>query len=279
LSTLFRYRIQDQNAALRVDADELLEAARALHSVCCHSRAEVSSEEPADLVWTRGGGDGFQIVLKGEIWENAMPLDDLFFQSENLLTQIFSEKLNHLLQLHAGTVQSPNGNGWTIIGQSQAGKTSLTLALAMLGWRWLSDELACVPEAEPLILLSFPRNFNLKEHSWVLFPETAGGCYEIYSKPRKMRVRFIDPDVIVPGKSALKAPWKGILAPVFDPGAKVPELRVLGPMESFQKMVPEVLNWTPWGMAHLSSACQNLRAFELRYGNSRDAAKMFSETG
>jgi len=260
-----------------VDDPRLFVWAEHLHSVCRLSTEATGSETKADLAWTKSSTTGHDVELGDETWATGMSMEDLFFQSENLLTQIFSRKLQHMLQLHAGAVRSPEGAGWTVIGESQAGKTSMTLALAFLGWHWLTDEVSCIPQEPEFCILPFPRNFNIKEHSWGNFPETADVGFEIFSRPRKMKIRFVDPGELFPGKCLTSAVWKGILMPKYDPLATIPMLNPMAPMACLQLVLPQVLNWTDWGLARLSKAITTLQCIELRYSNPRTAAILFAE--
>jgi hypothetical protein len=64
---------------------------------------------------------------------------------------------------HGGSL-SRNGEGILLVGDSEAGKTTLTLALVGRGCRFLSDEVVCM-HAEDARLEPFPRRLNLRRES------------------------------------------------------------------------------------------------------------------
>src|SRR6185436_4050609 len=128
----------------------------------------------ADIVWQPVDDRLTKIIAGDQPWEENFDEDDLFLQTQFLLDQMFAHKLSAHLQIHAGAVVAPSGKAWIICGESGAGKTSLTLTLILNGWQWLSDEFAMLSREKPGFVLPFPRNFNIKEYSFVHFPETAG---------------------------------------------------------------------------------------------------------
>jgi HprK-related kinase A len=70
---------------------------------------------------------------------------------------------NQYLMLHAGVVER-GGKALILSGRPGAGKSTLTAALVLGGWRLLSDEVAVIPPGTRN-LLPLPRPVSLKEGS------------------------------------------------------------------------------------------------------------------
>lgn len=70
---------------------------------------------------------------------------------------------NQYLMLHAGVVER-GGKALILSGRPGAGKSTLTAALVLRGWRLLSDEVALIPPGTRN-LLPLPRPVSLKERS------------------------------------------------------------------------------------------------------------------
>lgn len=277
MSCLHTYEIEGARASLRVDAEELNWLAAGLYSAC---RCGIESCLPtgsADLSWDGCGSGQFRLGLAGSEIEAGLDEAELYFQSEHLLNQLFTRRLTHLLKLHAAVVADPAGRAWLLCGPSRAGNTSLAVALIQHGWRWLSDELALIDAGDPTRMLGFRRNFNLKESSFALFPETAAGPHvrEFFSSHRRQRVRFFDPEDFAPGSTRGEARLAGAIFPQFDPETVVPRIdRRPGPAV-VQGMLAEMAGWQPWGLTFLSHAAHELPAFDFVYASPRCLDPLF----
>jgi hypothetical protein len=280
MSVLFSYRALDAVATLRVDAPGVLSLAGNLHSCVCVSAAACDPGAPADLAWREAEGGQYAIELFGHAWGEPFAPGRLFFQSENLVTQVFSERHKESLQLHAAAVLSPDGRGVVITGESGAGKTSMTLGLMAQGWKWLTDELALVGTGDFGRIRGVPRNFNIKEVSFPFFPETAGTPHsvEIHSPWRNSLVRFVDPSRIPSGGFATEAPLGGLVFPQFSLGLAEPELRSCGGAALSAKLLGSITRWQDWGMEWILKTTATIPAWELRYGEPRGAAKLLAAT-
>lgn len=276
MSRLFSYSILGTTLHLRVDDASQLPLAEALHSSSRQSIIDCAKDTPAELVWKKNASGQHILTVTGESEGDIVTEAILFFLSEHRLTQLFAERLSGHLQLHAATVIDPEGNGWLICGPSRAGKTSLTLAFILSGWNWLSDEYAIFRQEEPTTVLGFPRNFNLKESSFPIFPETAGlpHTVEFRSEGRQMQVRFFDPLDVSPQSWRPQAPLKGLIFPRWNPDAKEPQIRAVTGMPAVQTLLGETACWQPWALEVLPSICQRLPALEFTYANARDNASL-----
>jgi hypothetical protein len=107
-----------------------------------------------------------------------------------------------LLQLHsAGVVEPATRSGVLIVGDSNSGKSSLTVRLARAGWSYLSDDMLLLHESGQTMLASALRR---------VFSVSAGsiaGCdlprledalgSPVNSDPSK---RSLDPSIVFPGR-------------------------------------------------------------------------------
>lgn len=272
MSRLFSYTIQDITLHLRVDAPALLPLAGCLHSSSCRGSQECPHDTAAEIIWSTDTTGQTILEIEGQSEASTVTEAILFFLSEHRLTQLFAERLQQLLQLHAATIVDPQGNGWLICGPSRAGKTSLTLAFILSGWRWLSDEYALFKQTEPTTILGFPRNFNLKESSFPIFPETAAQPHttEFFSTGRQLRVRFLDPLDIAPGSWQQSAPLKGLIFPRWDEDATSPVIRQTSGIAAAQTLLGETASWQPWALEIVSQICREVPAIEFIYSNPRD---------
>ncbi len=276
MSRLFIYSIQDVTLRLRVDNPALLPLAGALHSSCCRDSHDCTADTFAEIIWAMDGSGQHLLTLAGQGDAAVVTEAILFFLSEHRLTQLFAERLQDLLQLHAATVVDPQGYGWLICGPSRAGKTSLTLAFILNGWRWLSDEYALFDQKDPQTILGFPRNFNLKESSFPIFPETAEQPHavEFFSTGRQVRVRFLDPLDLAPGSWQARAPLKGLIFPRWDAAASTPVIQQVSGVSAAQVLLGETACWQPWAMDVLTRMCREVPVLEFVYANPRELAPL-----
>jgi len=80
--------------------------------------------------------------------------------------------------LSAACIISPEGHKVLISGQSSAGKSTTTLALAMkYGWKAASEDLTCL-DIERNQMVAFPTPFSLKKGTRELLQETIGTTTE-----------------------------------------------------------------------------------------------------
>lgn len=200
----------------------------------------------------------------------------LYFLSEHRLTQLFAEKLKHFLQIHTATVVDPRGRGWLVCGPSRAGKTSLTLALIMAGWHWLSDEYALIAAEQPDLVHGFPRNFNLKESSFPLFPETKTlpHSIEFYSVGRGLNIRFIDPLDLMPNSFSANVKLHGVILPRWSSDCAENLLFETSGIEAAQILLGETANWQPWGLDVISRLCRKHPVFRYEYHNPRELSQL-----
>ncbi|MBI5788088.1 MAG: hypothetical protein HZA78_04445 [Candidatus Schekmanbacteria bacterium] len=95
--------------------------------------------------------------------------DDMLFIVDFLLTIIIANLNKNYFLFHAAAL-GLNGKGIVIAGDTMAGKTTLTLALANAGFDLLSDEVCCL-EYNSFNLIPFPKCMFLREKTKKLLPD------------------------------------------------------------------------------------------------------------
>lgn len=276
MSLLLRYRKLGFTATLRVDAHELEELARDLHSSALEEVSTCAATIPADLVWQPAPDEDWQILLKGAIWGGgAMQKDALYLQSDSLLDDLVREQLQDFPLLHSGAVSDATGRTVVICGTSGAGKTSLVFSCILRGWNWLSDELLCFRESDPLVAEGFRRNFNLKERSFSQFPETSGlkGNREFLVADSRQRIRFFNPDALPGGKFMPSGRVRVFILPEYSPGAERPETAPLSGPALVQVLAPELRASQLRTFTWLAEIGRTVPAFRLRYRTPGSAAE------
>jgi HPr Serine kinase C-terminal domain len=89
----------------------------------------------------------------------------------------------HLATVHAACV-SLNECGVLLVGESGAGKSSLTYACARQGWTYVSDDASClVMRRKGRTVVGNPRTFRFRPSASDLFPELHGHVKQRNGKP------------------------------------------------------------------------------------------------
>ena len=140
--------------------------------------------------------------------------------------------------------------------------------------QWLSDERLCFRQSDPTVAEGYRRNFNLKERSFNVFPETAGlaGTRELVRPGSGQRIRFFDADQLPGGKFAPVGPARVLVLPEFDLTAAPPALAPLRGVGLAARLVPELRTAHVRTVAWLAEASRRLPAFTLHYAQPRAAA-------
>lgn len=125
----------------------------------------------------------------------------------------FGTRSYHLLLVHAAVVER-NGRAIALPGRPGAGKSTLTAALVLRGWRFLSDEFMIVEPATG-DLLPFPRPISLKEKSIEVVSALAPGAVfsPMFEGTHKGTVTYLK----VPDESVARASEPARLAHVVYP--------------------------------------------------------------
>jgi hypothetical protein len=112
--------------------------------------------------------------------------------------------------MHAGVI-SYNDKGIIICGETGKGKSTLTLALVQLGFRFLSDEVALISQPGHQVV-PFPRALGVRKGALSMFPNTLHADH----LPRTQSMSgddkwLVNPSNIVPGSLGTACPVKYIL--------------------------------------------------------------------
>jgi hypothetical protein len=211
----------------------------------------------------------WELRWDGEICATGRGEAALFQQAERHLTDAFMTGLERFFQLHAGAVVW-DGGVQLLVGDPEAGKTSLVLALAQHGGQILTDEVALL-EPKAWTLSAFGRDLIVHRGTWGLFAEVLGGL----PLPRWKRFgeySYVAP-VLLQARATSSAPLKRLVFPVFELGGTLRVVR-LGQAEVARRVLAQSFNGAAWGggleeVAHLAEC---LPACELRFGDARQAA-------
>jgi hypothetical protein len=106
-----------------------------------------------------------------------------------LLETVGNEVVDH--DLFHGAALSLDGRGLVLCGESGFGKSLLTLSLLRRGWRFLSDEVACVSHASGA-LVAFPKALELR-------PETPALVGVEVGAPGPRGKAIVDAETLFPG--------------------------------------------------------------------------------
>lgn len=155
----FRFRIHSRTEAVfrglrRLYADfELADPAFADYAV------EVNPVKGPRAVWRP------QINFRFDGYEpfNPLPADHAYALLEWGMNWCIGGQAHHYLLIHAAVLER-NGRAVILPGDPGAGKSTLTAALALSGWRLLSDEIALIDRNDGM-LVGLARPVNLKNDS------------------------------------------------------------------------------------------------------------------
>jgi hypothetical protein len=276
LSAIYTFEALEKRLRLRVVPPELRGLAADLHS--CIQIPALEAEGIPHLEWRDSREGKYAIWLRGEPWGEDFTPDQLFLQSENLLTQLFLTEFPEATQLHAAAVADGNGHAWLICGPSGAGKTSWTLTFILQGWRWISDEYVLIDRLGSNRVRGLPRNFNLKERSFPNFPETAKlpHARELYSPARGAKIRFIDPGEMASKSWIDQGEIRGMLFPQFEHQATEPALKPLSAVVAANLLLGEMALAQKWSPIWVANTLARVPAFCLSYSKPRVFPGLFN---
>lgn len=211
------------------------------------SSSDQASPQPLHCVYRNGE----QIGCAGDYWQ-------LFRLMEWQLDIFLSETVRAYLLLHAGVVAC-QGNGLIFPASSGNGKSSLTLALLLQDYSYLSDELAVIDPATGE-LSAFPKPFSLKnprlfpqviysKDTWLgPEPSTLAGISSNAAKP----VWYIHADDLKPHITHRgTVPIRYIIFPKYEPTSS-PQLEPLTAGQAMRHLLDHCVNFTMLGQGGLS---------------------------
>lgn len=142
---------------IRIRGGGLLEAPLARLCPGWRSRRAAAGEEGHAAVHVRQGSDGdisVQLPTTEPRWERYESTEDAAFLVVNLVLRAMLESAPNHVMLHAAALVGPGGQALTLIGETHAGKSTLTLLLAQAGWCILGDDVVAVeaPDGQARII-------------------------------------------------------------------------------------------------------------------------------
>ena len=155
-------RFYDLDVHIRADRSESLELFARMYRHFQADGARLPAQHTLEFDLLTGPGNAWGrpvLLVDGQAW----PLHDdrllAGYVYEGMLKHILARIRSHVL-LHAAAL-AREGGGLILAGDSGCGKTTLALALAQRGFRFLSDEMAALGRANRL-LHPFPRALRVR---------------------------------------------------------------------------------------------------------------------
>lgn len=200
-------------------------------------------------------GQRFQLHTSTGVAPLRQDLGGLFQDAEVALTEAALDELRHrFLPVHAAVV-ARRGAGVLIIGEHDAGKTSLACALAQAGATLLSDEVGPVDPAT-LTVAPFPRDVIIhsgKQNALTSLPPSPGfKCFAGYRYLPPSRVaRLGHPE------ASCSVPVRGLLFPRRTDSARS-ALCEQSPAESARRLLQQSFDLAGLGGAQVLNCVQRL---------------------
>lgn len=172
-----------------------------------------------------------------------------------------AERFNHCLLLHSGVVEK-RGVGVILPAVPGSGKSTLTAALMLSGYRLLSDEFGAA-SFEDGALMPLLKGAALKNASIdvirTTFPHARLG--PSFPKTRKGTVAHLAPDAASVAQRHMPAKPGLVVFPLYQAGADT-MLEVMGRSQAFSKLVVNSFNYELLGAAGFDAACRIIDASE-----------------
>ena len=266
------YRIADFEFSLEGTDRQLQELAEGVYS-----GARIA-EGTAGMRYRLSRAAGQFVMSCGDEEICSQPALPEFFQDvEWALTAMAMARLDHFLQIHAAAAQVSGQKAMVLIGSHGAGKTTLVVALARLGARIFTDEVALLDPTR-LELTPFRRDLILHAETQALFPDLAGTAapeFKRFADYRYVSPKEIDPEEIDPESSIPEpSPLGSMLFPRLEPGSAV-SCSPVGPAEAARRLLAQSFN-----LGDFEEECtdvvgrvvENCAAVEWVFGDAREAA-------
>lgn len=188
-------------------------------------------------------------------------------------------KPQQFFMLHSAVLEK-NGCGILLPGPPGAGKSTLCAALALKGWRLLSDELALM-RPRNIDLIPLPRPVGLKDESIEIIKKFAPGVAMGPSTPgtRKGTVAHMKPprDALIHAEQTVKPRW--IIFPCFRKGAET-LLDPASKAQTFLWLANDAFNFNVLGeqaFDTLRELVDTCACHELNYGDLGSAVAFLDQ--
>lgn len=222
-----------------------------------------------------------QIVFKfdGLTPFKPLPADHAFASLEWGLNWCIAGHAHHYLMLHAAVLEK-NGRALILPGEPGAGKSTLTAALALSGFRLLSDELTLIDRDDGM-LVPLARPVNLKNDSIAIIrafsPQAVFG--ELAHDTHKGTVAHLRPSLDSVRRAHEKAEPALIVFPRWKQGVET-RLQPRSRADAFMHAAGHAFNYELLGRvgyelnAALIDRCE---CFDLSYSSLPEAVHLFSQ--
>lgn len=208
------------------------------------------------------------------------PLDHAFPLLEWGLNWCIATQAHQYLMLHAAVVER-NGNALILPALPGSGKSTLCAALAMRGWRMLSDEFGLVRRYS-CDILPLPRAIPLKNQSIGVIRKFAPDSHlgPLFTKTRKGTVAHMRPpeDSLERQSEPATAHW--LVFPRYDPQRDL-RLKPIEKSLAFIRLSNNAFNYRllgATGFHTLATIVRNCDCFALEYSNLDDMISAFDES-
>jgi HprK-related kinase A len=217
-----------------------------------------------------------ELVVDGTVPFEPFPAANHLPLVEWGLNWFLAERCNTLLLLHAGVVER-GGTAVLLPALPGCGKSTLTAALSVSGFRLLSDEFgavrlddgACVPMLRPIALKNESIGVIAR-----LRPDAALG--PVFAGTRKGDVAHLGPDAESVAKRHVPATARFVVFPQFQAGAAT-ALEPIARARAFAKLAVNSFNYEVLGPAAFEAVGRLIArcdCYRLSYGDLADAVSV-----
>jgi HprK-related kinase A len=216
-----------------------------------------------------------QVIFRidGESPFNPLPADQAFAMLEWGLNWCISSHCHQYLTIHCAVV-AKGSHALLMPAPSGSGKSTLCAALALSGWRLLSDELALI-DPKTLTIASLARPVSLKNKS-IDVTRSRAGPHALGSTVHdtvKGTVAYLTPprEAVRDGTPATPR-W--VLVPTYDEQARGTTLDGMTRGATMMQLIDNAFNYSvhgEHGFETLSRVVQGCEGWRLRYADIDDA--------
>lgn len=202
------------------------------------------------------------------------PLDHAFPLLEWGINWTIAMRAHQYLMLHAGVVEQ-SGRALILPAMPGSGKSTLSIALALTGWRLLSDEFGLIDPTRRVVF-PLPRAVPLKNASIQVIREfsPAAQMGPVFPRTRKGDVCHVRPPANAILDQDVPALPEWIVFPRFLAGVRKVALNPLPKSLAFTRLAQNAFNYRllgALGFDVLTALVRDCDCYSLEYGNLSDA--------